>query len=218
MPPGKPAPSRVGKPRTRKAREPLSRDRIVAEALAFADAQGLDMLTTRALAGKLGVEAMALYHHFPSKDALLDALTERLEREATPEQRNGPWQQRLLDMARTQVAVLRTHPRLAPLMTARRGTTNAVFANNEIVLACLEEAGLKGALRVTWLRIIASFINGMGLYIAARTDPGTNSAVPDAASFPLLTEAMKDGRTVDTERALETGMAAISTAIMAASR
>ena len=57
-------------------REPLSRDRIVAAAIELADENGLEGLTMRALGRKLGVEAMALYHYFPSKAALIKTLAE----------------------------------------------------------------------------------------------------------------------------------------------
>ncbi len=57
-------------------REALSRDRIVAAALELADEHGLEGLTMRALGRKLGVEAMALYHYFPSKAALIEAIGE----------------------------------------------------------------------------------------------------------------------------------------------
>ena len=57
-------------------RDALSRDRIVAAALDLVDEQGLEGLTMRALGRKLGVEAMALYHYFPSKDALIEAIGE----------------------------------------------------------------------------------------------------------------------------------------------
>src|SRR4029453_19682961 len=60
--------------RTRRA--PLSRDRLLAAAVAIADADGLQAVTMRRLAADLGVEAMSLYHHLPGKDGLLDGLVE----------------------------------------------------------------------------------------------------------------------------------------------
>ena len=58
------------------ARLPLSRDRVVAEAMAPADEEGLAALSMRALAGRLGVEAMSLYHHVAGKEDLLDAMVD----------------------------------------------------------------------------------------------------------------------------------------------
>jgi AcrR family transcriptional regulator len=58
------------------ASEPLSRERIVAAALALIADDGLDGFSTRKLGERLGCEAMSIYHHFPSKQHLLDALVE----------------------------------------------------------------------------------------------------------------------------------------------
>src|SRR5262249_2137291 len=54
------------------------RDEVLREALALLDEVGLDDLTTRRLADRLGVRAGALYRHFPSKRALLDAMVEHI--------------------------------------------------------------------------------------------------------------------------------------------
>ena len=55
-------------------REQLTKERIIAAALELVDDGGLEALTMRALGQRLGVEAMALYHYFPSKAALLEAI------------------------------------------------------------------------------------------------------------------------------------------------
>src|SRR5260370_28401476 len=61
------------------ARQPgVSREQIVGVALEIVEAEGLDGLTMRRLAGKLGVAATAIYWHVGDKDALLDALAERI--------------------------------------------------------------------------------------------------------------------------------------------
>ena len=57
-------------------REPLSRERVLAAAVALADAHGVEALTMRRLAEELGVEAMSLYHHVPNKEALLDGVVD----------------------------------------------------------------------------------------------------------------------------------------------
>jgi TetR/AcrR family tetracycline transcriptional repressor len=54
------------------------RDEVLAAALDLLDEVGLDALTTRKLAEKLGVQPGALYRHFDSKRALLNAMVARL--------------------------------------------------------------------------------------------------------------------------------------------
>jgi len=48
--------------RKQRKRQPLSAERIVAEALALTDAKGVDGFSFRALASTLGCEAMSIYH------------------------------------------------------------------------------------------------------------------------------------------------------------
>src|SRR2546429_6229625 len=55
-------------------RTPLNRDRVLLAALALADAGGIESLSMRKLGESVGVEAMSLYNHVPSKADLLDGL------------------------------------------------------------------------------------------------------------------------------------------------
>lgn len=66
-------------PRARKqaVREPLSRERIEDAALDLIERDGLEGFSTRKLASALGCEAMSIYHYFPSKQHLMDALVDR---------------------------------------------------------------------------------------------------------------------------------------------
>jgi AcrR family transcriptional regulator len=60
----------------RTAKEPLSRERVLAAALAVADADGLRAVTMRRVAEVLDCEAMTLYYYVRDKAALLAALVE----------------------------------------------------------------------------------------------------------------------------------------------
>ena len=57
--------------RTRKAREPLSRERVLRAALTLVDQGGIEALSMRRLAQELGVEAMSLYNHVENKDDIV---------------------------------------------------------------------------------------------------------------------------------------------------
>ncbi|HVV18765.1 MAG TPA: TetR/AcrR family transcriptional regulator [Pseudonocardiaceae bacterium] len=54
------------------------RDRIVRTAAALLDEQGVDAVTTRAVAQAAGVQPPALYRLFADKDALLDAVVQHI--------------------------------------------------------------------------------------------------------------------------------------------
>ena len=56
----------------------LTRESVVSAAVDLADREGIAALTMRRLARHVGVEAMSLYHHLPNKEALLDAMVDRV--------------------------------------------------------------------------------------------------------------------------------------------
>src|SRR5713226_8288694 len=57
-------------------RIPLSRDRVLRAAVAFADESGIGSLSMRKLGEALRVEAMSLYNHVANKDELLDGMVD----------------------------------------------------------------------------------------------------------------------------------------------
>src|SRR6266566_9464470 len=67
--------ARPAKPAT-EARAPLSRERVLRAAVAFADESGIATLSMRKLGEVLGVEAMSLYNHVASKSDLLDGMVD----------------------------------------------------------------------------------------------------------------------------------------------
>jgi TetR/AcrR family transcriptional regulator, tetracycline repressor protein len=56
----------------------LTRQQVIDEAMRLVDANGLDRLTLRALAGRLNVQAPTLYWHVKNKAELLDALADAI--------------------------------------------------------------------------------------------------------------------------------------------
>ena len=70
-----------------------SRDDVVDAALRILDQQGLPDLTMRHLAATLGVQPSALYWHFPNKQSLLAAVSDRIIAGARPlAAAEGDWQ------------------------------------------------------------------------------------------------------------------------------
>jgi AcrR family transcriptional regulator len=63
------------RPRTRK---PLTKERVLARAIALADAEGIEALTMRKLGQALGVEAMSLYNHVANKGNLVAAMVDHV--------------------------------------------------------------------------------------------------------------------------------------------
>ncbi|ONM48863.1 TetR/AcrR family transcriptional regulator [Nocardia donostiensis] len=56
----------------------LTRDAIIDTAIAMADAEGLDALSMRRIAERMGVGAMSLYRHIANKDELVAAMADEV--------------------------------------------------------------------------------------------------------------------------------------------
>ena len=105
------------------ARTTLTPARIVELALDIVDREGLDALNMRRLATEAGVKPMSLYHHFPNKDAILDAVggVPRGWREtlAEPARRSSPGGGSASGLLFAELhGVVRQHPRALPLISA----------------------------------------------------------------------------------------------------
>ena len=69
----------------------MNRDRVLAAAVALADEVGIDSLSMRNLAERLGVVPMALYKHVANKDELLDGMVEVIVGEIDPPVAGTDW-------------------------------------------------------------------------------------------------------------------------------
>jgi AcrR family transcriptional regulator len=119
----------------------LTREQVVDAAIELADADGLDALTLRRLAVSLGVTPMALYWHVADKDALLDALGERMFADMELPERADDWFADVVAVCHAMVAALRRHPAIAPLAVTTVLTSEAGLHVAERVLSRLSDAG-----------------------------------------------------------------------------
>ena len=102
---------------------PLSRTRIVEAALGLVDRDGLAALSLRKLGEALGVEAMSVYHYFPSKRHLLDALVDHaISTVEIPRASLAPVE-RLLGVCYAYRAMAHRFPKLYPLVALHRLNT-----------------------------------------------------------------------------------------------
>ncbi|MEO7421146.1 MAG: TetR family transcriptional regulator [Ornithinibacter sp.] len=118
-------------------RAALSRERVVSEALELADAKGLAALSMRALAARLGVEAMSLYHHVAGKEALLDAMVDQVFSELHLPVVGAPWRAEMRARSVSGRAVLLRHHWAVGLMDSRRTPGHETLLHHDAVLGCL---------------------------------------------------------------------------------
>ncbi|AHH18038.1 putative transcriptional regulator, TetR family [Nocardia nova SH22a] len=99
-------------PRGRSQPERLTRAAIVDTAIALADADGIEALSMRRIAERMGVGAMSLYRHIPNKDALLAEMTDEVARRYPyPDPEPGwTWRERVRAAADIDWDLYRLHP------------------------------------------------------------------------------------------------------------
>jgi AcrR family transcriptional regulator len=129
-------------------REPLTKEKIVEKALEILDAEGVEGISMRRLGDALGVEAMALYHHFPNKDAILDGVLARIVAETGPAMAvaDAPsdWKAVMLSGPASAGRALEAHPKAGWLFLGRQYSTAPSLQMLEAPLAILESAGFHG--------------------------------------------------------------------------
>ena len=120
----------------------LTPRRVVEGALALADAEGLEAVTIRRLAGELGVTPMALYWHFRSKDDLLDGMAARIFEEIDLSvDASAGWQEQLRALLDSMVGVLRARPSKAILLSTRTASSEGSLRATEVALDILRRGG-----------------------------------------------------------------------------
>jgi len=120
---------------------PLSRERVLGCALAMADEDGLDGLSMRKLADRLGVKAMSLYNHVANKDEIIDGLVEMVVAEMGLPDSSQPWRQAMEERAVRAHDVLMRHPWATHGFMSRVNAGPAMLAYVNATLGCLHEAG-----------------------------------------------------------------------------
>lgn len=123
-------------------REPLTRERIVAAAIAVLDADGLGGLTMRRVAGRLDAGTMSLYRHVASREELLDLVLEELAAAVPISPLTGAWRLDVAALARDVRAALLRRRDLTLLLTARLGQGPAALPLLDRALGIFLRAGL----------------------------------------------------------------------------
>lgn len=216
--PGAAAGRRQARPPT--VRAPLSRERIAVAALALIDRDGLDACSMRRLGSELGVEAMALYHHFASKGRLLDAVMDLLVREIElpPAGQAAPIE-RLRTALRSYRGIALRHPQAFPLLVGRRFNSDGAFAVYEQLLQMFAACGLDAQQAARWFRTVGYFASGAGMAdIASREQepdatPLTLERAPRHLRFPHVAAAAPHLRVERLDEVFEFGLSVLLDAL-----
>ena len=148
---------------TARPRLPLSRERVLRQAVDLADRDGIESLSMRKLGRELGVEAMSLYNHVANKDDLLDGLADIIVGEIEVPPSGGDWKAAMRRRAISAREVLARHPWAGGLMESRTNPSPARLRYPDAVLGILRDAGFSVELALHAFFTLDSYIYGFAV-------------------------------------------------------
>jgi AcrR family transcriptional regulator len=201
-------------------RSPLSRNRLVTEALAMLDQVGLERFSLRRLADRLAVTPMAVYNHVSSKRDLLQAVADAVVSEVDYPVVRGDWRRVVGTCFRTLRKTCLAHPGAVPLIESSEQLHPSIFRPMEITLTVLRGAGLGATDAVRTYFLLTTFTLGQVGYQIRGWGRGVDprAAIREArisrSTFPAVFDARVQEHW-DFDQAFEFGLSVILAGIAA---
>jgi AcrR family transcriptional regulator len=165
----------------RAKREGLSAERIEEAALALIERDGIDGFSTRKLAAALGCEAMSIYHYFPSKQHLLDALVDRVLATMPPVPEQLAPMEKIRRLALDNRSMALRFPRFYQYIAYHRLNTPGGIAFIDRILRAIAELDLGHEITARLFRAIGYYLTGAALDETAGYAKGHSAATPVSA-------------------------------------
>jgi AcrR family transcriptional regulator len=176
-----------------KARVPLSRERILATAVALADREGADSLSMRRLAQELDVVPMALYKHLANKGEMLDGMLDVVVGEIDPARTDTDWKTAVRDRILSARRALLRHPWASRVMESRTQPTPVVMAYMDSMIGMFIAGGFSIDLTHHAMHAMGSRMMGFSQELFNDQSDGEEPMPPEmieamAATFPSIYE------------------------------
>jgi len=172
------------------AQQPVSRDRVVAAAVAIADADGLPAVSMRSVSTRLGVVPMALYKHVANKDDLVVAMVDSLVAQFDqPGPGAAGWQEQVRQQVLSARRVLAAHPWGRPAIEAQTTRTPQVLRHLDTLTGAFLGGGLSAD--PTHHAMHALGHRTWGFSPEAFQDPGSLAPPADPAGREALLHAVQ---------------------------
>jgi AcrR family transcriptional regulator len=179
----------------------MSPSMILDAAIQLLDRDGIEALSMRRLGAALGVEAMSLYNHVPSKAALLDGIHERIMLMLELPAHARSWQAFVRHQAHALHRALLAHPHAIQLFATRPAATPAEFERLHRYLEVLLRAGFTGTQALSIVQLVAQLVVGHAMWTTSVEVVAIEVIAP-----PAITRALEKW---DPDRELELGIDAM---------
>jgi AcrR family transcriptional regulator len=205
-------PARARKP----SQGPLNRDLIIDGARTLIEREGPGALSMRRLGAALGVEGMAIYHHFESRDALLTAIGDQLLEPLERLELGDDWREACRRFATTLRDLALAQPATFQLLGLQPLDTEFSLRAVERLVGVLVARGFAPATALAIYRATASYARGYAL--AEATGFTVDAAQPAGRKrlaalsrddFPILAGRARELRQLDADAGYELGLQAL---------
>ncbi len=199
----------------RPTRPTLTARHIAQTALATIDANGLDAFSMRKLGAALEVDPMAVYHYFPNKAALFDAVVETIYTQidtsvAVPD----AWDAAIATYVSAMRTAMRAHPHALVLIATRPVNTAPVLVLVEVLVARLARAGARPTDALAMVNCFGTYTIGhlladVGAPVGGPEGPPPDAATLDPSAIPTLVAAYEAGWVFDADVQFDSGLRAM---------
>jgi AcrR family transcriptional regulator len=161
----------------------LNQQAIVDAAVDIVDADGVAGLSMRRLAARLGVSGPSLYHHFASKDEILDAIVEQINSRIRMEEVGPGWETALTSYAYQLRALLVAHPHVVEFLALRPVTKHAGLRIYEHMISVMAGCGWNVSAGRDMTLAVENLVYGAALMANA---PDIDLTAEQRSDYPML--------------------------------
>jgi AcrR family transcriptional regulator len=197
-------------------RTPLTRQTIVTGAIALIEREGPDALSMRRLGARLGVQGMALYHHFSNRDELLRAIADELLAPLNQVEPTDDWSEACRRFATTLRSVAAHRSATFQLVGLQPFDSTTALRPVERLLEVLVSAGFSPHRGLGIYRAIVSYARGYALaeatgftVDASREDGRRRLRALPLDEFPILAGQAREPAALDADDAYLLGLDAM---------
>lgn len=191
--------ARLGEPvGSRGPKQRTSVDAVVDAAIELADAEGIEALSMRRVAERLGLRPMSVYTYVPGRAELIDLMVDRVAGEQPLPELGGTLRERLEQVARRTWNEYLRHPWLLSIDTSRPPLGPNVSDRWEWSLRAIEGLGLSDLDMDQVVTLVVGFVAGPArAYVDAERLRRTETETDDEwweRNAPLLQQIMDPSR------------------------
>ena len=202
---------------------PLTRDRITAGALALIDRDGLARFSIRKLGDALGVEPMSIYHHFRSKQHVLDALVDHAISSVVLPAPGAPADERLIEVCHAYRAMAHRFRALYPLIALHRLNTPTGVRFIEAILELVHAVEPDAERAARQFRAVGYYLVGAALDETSGYARGPSAAEPIDEAYiakhcPCLAAAARYFKEAEWDATFALGVDALVTGLRLATK